>query len=234
MPAIAPSYIFATLANEFYRTGRRIRAGRSPTRCARSTARSSTRASSLQIDDPRLVTYYMMNPGAQRGGLPEVGGEARRGDQLLAARHPARQGALPHLLQHRRRAPRLRHGAEGHRRHPAARSTPARSRSRRRIRGTSTSTTCSSRSGRRTGRSSSRASSATRRTCVEHPELIAERIVRLREDRRPRERHRRRRLRIRRLRHPVQRHPPERRVAEVRRRWRRARVSPRRQLWGFA
>ena len=51
---------------------------------------------------------------------------------------------------------------------------------------------------------------------VEHPELIAERIVALRQDRRPRERHRRRRLRVRRLGHPLQRRPPERGVAEVR------------------
>ena len=54
----------------------------------------------LQIDDPRLVTYYILHPGAERRGLPQVGADARRGAQSFAARHPDREDPLSHLLRH--------------------------------------------------------------------------------------------------------------------------------------
>jgi 5-methyltetrahydropteroyltriglutamate--homocysteine methyltransferase len=61
MPAIAPSYIFATLGNEFYRTEEEYE------QALADALREEYRAVVdsgfvLQIDDPRLVTYYMMNP----------------------------------------------------------------------------------------------------------------------------------------------------------------------------
>lgn len=63
VPAIAPSYIFATLANEFYRTDEEYE------QALASALREEYRAIVdagfvVQIDDPRLVTYYMMNPEA--------------------------------------------------------------------------------------------------------------------------------------------------------------------------
>ena len=54
----------------------------------------------LQIDDPRLVTYYILQPDAERRRLPQVGAAARRGAQSRAARHPDREDPLPHLLRH--------------------------------------------------------------------------------------------------------------------------------------
>jgi 5-methyltetrahydropteroyltriglutamate--homocysteine methyltransferase len=63
MPAIAPSYIFATLANEFYRTDEEYE--QALVDALREEYRAIVDAGFvLQIDDPRLVTYYMMNPGA--------------------------------------------------------------------------------------------------------------------------------------------------------------------------
>ena len=43
----------------------------------------------LQIDDPRLVTYYMVQPDLDARAMPQVGRAARRGAQPCAARHPA-------------------------------------------------------------------------------------------------------------------------------------------------
>lgn len=61
MPAIAPSYIFATLPNEFYRTGEEYEQALAD--ALREEYRAIVDAGfTLQIDDPRLITYYMMNP----------------------------------------------------------------------------------------------------------------------------------------------------------------------------
>jgi 5-methyltetrahydropteroyltriglutamate--homocysteine methyltransferase len=61
MPAIAPSYIYATLANEFYRTDEEYEQALAD--ALREEYRAIVDAGFvLQIDDPRLVTYYMMNP----------------------------------------------------------------------------------------------------------------------------------------------------------------------------
>jgi 5-methyltetrahydropteroyltriglutamate--homocysteine methyltransferase len=63
MPAIAPSYIFATLTNEFYRTEEEYEQALAD--ALRDEYRAIVDAGFvLQIDDPRLVTYYMMNPDA--------------------------------------------------------------------------------------------------------------------------------------------------------------------------
>jgi len=61
MPAIAPSYIFATLPNEFYRTDEEYE--QALANALRDEYRAIVDAGFvLQVDDPRLVTYYMMNP----------------------------------------------------------------------------------------------------------------------------------------------------------------------------
>jgi 5-methyltetrahydropteroyltriglutamate--homocysteine methyltransferase len=61
VPAIAPSYIFATLPNEFYRTDEEYEQALAD--ALREEYRAIVDAGFvLQIDDPRLVTYYMMKP----------------------------------------------------------------------------------------------------------------------------------------------------------------------------
>jgi len=61
MPAIAASYVAATLPNEFYRTGEEYE--QAVADALREEYRAIVDAGFvLQIDDPRLVTYYMMNP----------------------------------------------------------------------------------------------------------------------------------------------------------------------------
>jgi 5-methyltetrahydropteroyltriglutamate--homocysteine methyltransferase len=61
MPAIAPSYIFTTLTNEFYRTAEEYEQALAD--ALREEYRAIVDAGFvLQIDDPRLVTQYMMNP----------------------------------------------------------------------------------------------------------------------------------------------------------------------------
>jgi len=61
VPAIAPSYIFATLKNEHYRTEEEYEQALAD--ALREEYRAIVDAGFvLQIDDPRLVTQYMMNP----------------------------------------------------------------------------------------------------------------------------------------------------------------------------
>ena len=62
MPAIAPSYIAATLPNEYYRTEAEYEQAISDALHEEYKAIVDA-GFVLQIDDPRLVTYYMMNPG---------------------------------------------------------------------------------------------------------------------------------------------------------------------------
>src|SRR5258705_3875607 len=63
VPAIAPSYIYATLTNEFYRTAEEYEQALAD--ALREEYRAIVDAGFvLQIDDPRLVTYYMMNADA--------------------------------------------------------------------------------------------------------------------------------------------------------------------------
>ena len=62
MPAIASSYIAATLPNEYYRTTEEYEQALSDALHDEYQAIIDA-GFILQIDDPRLVTYYMMNPG---------------------------------------------------------------------------------------------------------------------------------------------------------------------------
>ena len=54
----------------------------------------------LQIDDPRLVTYYILHPDESVADCRKWARAARRGAQSCAARHPDREDPLPHLLRH--------------------------------------------------------------------------------------------------------------------------------------
>lgn len=62
LPAIAPSYIFATLANRFYKTDEEYEEALANALHEEYQAIVDA-GFVLQVDDPRLVTYYMMNPG---------------------------------------------------------------------------------------------------------------------------------------------------------------------------
>jgi 5-methyltetrahydropteroyltriglutamate--homocysteine methyltransferase len=63
VPAIAPSYISATLTNEFYRTPEEYEQALAD--ALREEYRAIVDAGCVvQVDDPRLVTYYMMNADA--------------------------------------------------------------------------------------------------------------------------------------------------------------------------
>jgi 5-methyltetrahydropteroyltriglutamate--homocysteine methyltransferase len=62
LPAIAPSYIFATLPNRFYRTDEEYEQALADALHEEYQAIVDA-GFVLQVDDPRLVTYYMMNPG---------------------------------------------------------------------------------------------------------------------------------------------------------------------------
>ncbi|MBI3045275.1 MAG: cobalamin-independent methionine synthase II family protein [Betaproteobacteria bacterium] len=62
VPAIASSYIYASYPNAYYKTGEEYEEALS--NALREEYRAIINAGFvLQIDDPRLVTYYMMNPG---------------------------------------------------------------------------------------------------------------------------------------------------------------------------
>ena len=62
LPAISPAYIFATLPNRFYRTDEEYEQALAD--ALHQEYRAIVDAGFvLQVDDPRLVTYYMMNPG---------------------------------------------------------------------------------------------------------------------------------------------------------------------------
>jgi len=63
LPAIAPSYIYATLPNEHYRTDEEYEQALCD--ALREEYLAIVDAGFvLQVDDPRLVTYYMMHPDA--------------------------------------------------------------------------------------------------------------------------------------------------------------------------
>ena len=62
MPAISSAYIAATLSNEYYRTHEEYEQALSDALHEEYKAIVDA-GFILQIDDPRLVTYYMMNPG---------------------------------------------------------------------------------------------------------------------------------------------------------------------------
>jgi len=84
MPAIAPSYIAATLPNEHYQSAALYEEAIGE--ALREEYRAIVDAGFiLQIDDPRLVTYYMMNPGLSVEGCRKWAAE-----RVLAINHSIR------------------------------------------------------------------------------------------------------------------------------------------------
>jgi methionine synthase II (cobalamin-independent) len=70
----------------------------------------------LQIDDPRLVTYYIIHPEASIADCRKWA-EVRVSALNHALRNIARENPFPHLLRHQYGAAHPRHGAQRRRRH---------------------------------------------------------------------------------------------------------------------
>ena len=83
----------------------------------------------IQLDDPAASSLWGHGDAEPAERDRRVGGD-RRADQLHAARHPAGEDPLPHLLRHQPGPARLRPAAAGLHRADAPGSTPRRSRSR--------------------------------------------------------------------------------------------------------
>ena len=120
LPVAAPASVIPDRRNEYYQ---------SDDACLEAIAaamRSEYRAIVaaglfLQLDDARLaVTYDRMVPPASFEDYRSLGGEARRGAQRRARRHPRGARALPRLLGQLARAAHHRRAARGNRRPRAA------------------------------------------------------------------------------------------------------------------
>ncbi len=214
VPAISGPYIYANYPNVYYRTGEEYEQALCD--AAREEYRAIVDAGFIvQIDDPRLVTYYMMTPGAS------VADCRKWVEKRIEAINYSLKGIPPekvrfHTCYSIDVGPRLydmelkdivdllfriNAGAYSfemanprheHEYHVFEKNRPPEGKIL--IPGVISHTT----------------------NLVEHPELIAERITADRKARRARERHRRRRLRLRRLGHALQRHAPEHRLPQVR------------------
>src|SRR5262249_17361691 len=79
LPAIAPSYLFATLANRFYRSDEEYEVALADALHEEYQAIVDA-GFVLQVDDPRLVTYYMMGRGVS--GAPCRAWAARRVEEI--------------------------------------------------------------------------------------------------------------------------------------------------------
>ena len=95
IPAIASSYVAATFANEYYRTLEEYEQAVSD--ALREEYQAIVDAGFiLQIDDPRLVTYYMMHPELTvedcRNGRKSV---SKRSTTRSAASRPRRSAFIP-------------------------------------------------------------------------------------------------------------------------------------------
>ncbi len=122
--------------------------------CARSTRPSSPPASSVQIDDPRLVMNYMLNSADERGRCAQMGAKARIAalNHALRRRHSRRPHPSPHLLRHQHGSAHQRLRAEEPRRPDRHHQCRITTRSRWPIRATSTNGRCGRTSSCRTTR----------------------------------------------------------------------------------
>ena len=99
VPAIAPSNIETTTPNEYYPTQEAYVFAIAE--AMREEYKAIVDAGFLlQIDDPFLVTYYIMRPELSIAECRAWARDARRGAQRRARGHPRGQGPFPHLLQH--------------------------------------------------------------------------------------------------------------------------------------
>ena len=80
VPAIASSYVASTFTNEYYRTHEEYEQAVSD--AIREEYKAIVDAGFiLQIDDPRLVSYYMMNPDLSVEDCRKWAAAARRSHQ---------------------------------------------------------------------------------------------------------------------------------------------------------
>ncbi len=102
IPAIASSYVAATFANEYYRAHEEYEQAVSD--AMREEYKAIVDAGFiLQIDDPRLVTYYMMHP--ELSGADCRNWAAERVEAINdSLRGIPREKVRFHLLQHRCRS----------------------------------------------------------------------------------------------------------------------------------
>ena len=116
MPSISPANIESWNVNKYYKTDEEYRTAICD--AMRVEYKAIVDAGFiLQIDDPRLITYYMMQPDLPLKDYPQVGEHAGRGAELRAARHSGGENPLSHLLQRQHGAARRRHAREGHSRY---------------------------------------------------------------------------------------------------------------------
>ena len=175
MPAVAPSGVGS---ERVLPRPRRSSSTRSALRCAPSTRRSSTPGLLLQVDDPFLCDIFAdpeLDAAATEASAPtmyvEAVNESLRGIPPEKVRFHTCYGINEGPAHPRG-------GARGRRRPHAARSTPAPTASRPPTRATSTSITCGRRSSCPTGKVLIPGVITHASNIVEHPELIAERLVR--------------------------------------------------------
>ena len=111
MPAISPSNIEDWQRNAYYKTQEEYLFAIAD--AMREEYKAIVDAGFLlQIDDPRLVSYYLVKPDASIAECRKWASVARRGAQSRAARHPAGEDPPPHLLRHQHGAARARHGGQ--------------------------------------------------------------------------------------------------------------------------
>ena len=111
MPSISPSNIEEWQRNAYYKTQEEYAAAIAE--AMREEYKAIVDAGFLlQIDDPRLVSYYLVSARRQHRRVPQMGADPHRGAQPRAARHPARANPPSHLLRHQHGAARARHGGQ--------------------------------------------------------------------------------------------------------------------------
>ena len=120
LPVVAPASALPGAKNEHYADEKSaaVRARRLPA----PGIQGDRRCRPLRADRRRLPALHAREDGAadERGAVPRLGADAHRRAQPRAARHSAGALALSHLLGQLERPARLRRAAEGHRRPAAA------------------------------------------------------------------------------------------------------------------
>ena len=99
MPAISPSNVEDRHKNAYYKTEEEFLFAIADALAEEYKAIVAA-GFLIQVDDPRLVSYYTLKPGVSVADCQKWARTAHRRRQSRAARHPDREDPLPHLLQH--------------------------------------------------------------------------------------------------------------------------------------
>ena len=99
MPAISPSNVEDRHQNAYYKTQEEFLFAIADALAEEYKAIVAA-GFLIQVDDPRLVSYYTLKPGVSVADCQKWAGPAHCRGQSRAARHPDREDPLPHLLQH--------------------------------------------------------------------------------------------------------------------------------------